>query len=252
MNSNSDIKQEGVKRTEPSSSSLSKRPLWQQRGAPSPAHTVSLAPELMHHFWTAVISIWWMFSGCSGAHGPQPASQQPKSLGAAHRGDCASAPGGPLYFYPPALQSLDPESHNSSQSIHPALLPILQFVVCVCMCTRACSHVLVTGLHQLPTAILVWCLGPSSQLYCLHLAWWMAGCLISPSTCNLKWFPGALYCLQVWSLSPACALPASFTYTAHARQTGRIEAQNYTQMILFCMYSSNKRRSTRAETMHQL
>lgn len=68
--------------------------------------------------------------------------RQPKSLGAAHRGDCASAPGGPLHFHPPALQSPDPESHNSSLSIHPAFVPILQLVVCVyvhvCMPAHMC------------------------------------------------------------------------------------------------------------------
>lgn len=182
-----------------------------------------------------------MFSEWKGPRMPQ--------TGAAVAG-CSSAPGGLLYFYP--LPLLSPGSYSSSQSIHPAFLHH-SWATCVRMYMHACLLSCVSHRSLLwgPTAILGRCLGPSSQLYCLHLAWWMASCLISPSACNLKWFPGASQCLQLWSLSSASSLSASFYTHTHRAETLQTEAHNYIQIILFWMYSS-KTTCTRMKTMHWL
>lgn len=146
MNSNSDIKQESVKRAEPSSSSLSKRPLWQQRGAPSPAHTVPLAPKPMHHFWIAVISNWWMFSEWSGPRGPQPAAQVTGSSTQRRLFLCS-------WRSIILLSSCSPESRSwipQPLPAHSSCLLAYSSVGCVCVCTcmHACSHVLVAGLRR--------------------------------------------------------------------------------------------------------
>lgn len=67
----------------------------------------------------------------------------------------------------------------------------------------------------------------------------MAGCLISPSACNRKWFPGASPCLQLQLLSLARALFAVFTIHFH-RHGKQSTEYNYIQIILFQMYSSEK------------
>lgn len=146
INSNCDIKQESVSRTEPSSSSsLFERPLWHQQGAPSPPHTVPLAPELMYHLRIAVISVWWMFSEWSQPRVPQ--------TGACVAG-CSSEEMGPLfqevcYASTPLLSRawvLNPAPPPSPFILLPC--PILQPVVSVCTCMHVCSHVLLTGLHR--------------------------------------------------------------------------------------------------------
>lgn len=93
----------------------------------------------------------------------------------------------------------------------------------LCVCVHMFAYTAHMCYSQVSTELPGQCLASSSQLYCLHLAWWMASCLISPSACNLKWFPGASRSPQVRLLSLSSTRPLHTQHTLTANRCAELQ-----------------------------
>lgn len=183
-------------------------------------HThVPLAPEQRHHLWITVISIWWMFSERSGPCVPQTWGL---SHGVTLWLDETYDPGGPSCVYPPC-----PETYISSWFPPSPQFVSLSPTVRTHMPAHTCSSQVST---ETQTATPGRRLVSFSRLYCLHLAWWMTGCLISPFFLQSQVLP--------CSLKPSTVLVTFFHTLNGSHSRRQNNTRWYAKLKLLGVYSS--------------